>query len=420
MLFDVESGELLQRLEGHYGDVNDVVFHPSGEWFATGGDDGQIIRWSVPLPGGSAEHLAAWDGPDKVWSLAVSPDGSLLGSGGTDNDISLWDVATGELEDRLVGHTDAIAPHAGLAFSPSGELLASASYDNTARLWDVATGINLHVFGDQTEEVDSVAFTPDGRQVATSIGGRRIVLWEVSSGQAVQVFEGHENRVSGLALIPRDPGTEKIDVYPGTEVPLLVSVSGDRTLRVWDTDRGVTLRVLQGHTAGALGVAVHTSIAPGSGVPHQRLVDLPAGANSAAIAPDGERVAVGFSDGSIRLYSLPAGRLLGETSSAHGDAINRLAFNRDGNLLASASHDDTAKLWDVTENQTLTAARRTRVMKPRSTASPSPPMDAPSPRRVTTVGWVCSRWVRTHSLGSSKPTRAGSRRLHSMRAARSC
>ena len=188
VLFDVESGELLQRLEGHYGDVNDIVFHPSGEWFATGGDDGQIIRWSVPLPGGSAEHLAAWDGPDKVWSLAVSPDGSLLGSGGTDNDISLWDVATGELEDRLVGHTDAIAPHAGLAFSPSGELLASASYDNTARLWDVATGINLHVFGDQTEEVDSVAFTPDGRQVATSIGGRRIVLWEVSSGQAVQVL----------------------------------------------------------------------------------------------------------------------------------------------------------------------------------------------------------------------------------------
>ena len=92
-----------------------------------------------------------------------------------------------------------------------------------------------------------------------------------------------------------------------------------------------------------------------STLPHQRLVDLPAGANSAAIAPDGERVAVGFSDGSIRLYSLPAGRLLGETSSAHGDAINRLAFNRDGNLLASASHDDTAKLWDVTENQTLTA-----------------------------------------------------------------
>ena len=33
-------------------------------------------------------------------------------------------------------------------------------------------------------------------------------------------------------------------------------------------------------------------------------------------------------------------------------------------------------------------------MKPRSTASPSPPMGARSPRRATTAGWVCLRWVR--------------------------
>ena len=40
VLFDVESGELLQRLEGHRGHVRDVVFHPAGEWLATGGEDG--------------------------------------------------------------------------------------------------------------------------------------------------------------------------------------------------------------------------------------------------------------------------------------------------------------------------------------------------------------------------------------------
>ena len=37
----------------------------------------------------------------------------------------------------------------------------------------------------------------------------------------------------------------------------------DRTLRVWDTDSGVTLRVLQGHTAGALKIAIR--VAPGLG-----------------------------------------------------------------------------------------------------------------------------------------------------------
>ena len=302
----------------------------------------------------------------------MSPDGSLLASGGPDNDISLWDAATGELVRRLEGHSDAIADGAGLAFSPTGEHLASASYDETARLWDVATGESLQVLRGHNGRVYCVAFTPDGSRVATGSWDRRVLLWAVDSGQPVQVFTGHENYVFGLAFVPRHPEARETDT--STDAPLLVSASLDRTLRVWDTDSGVTLRVFQGHTAGAIDIAAHTPVAPGTGVqvfsasndgtvrrwnvaplPHQRLVDLPEAAHSAAIAPDGERVAVGFADGSLRFYSLPSGHLLGEVSSAYGDSINRLAFNGDGNLLASASHDNTAKLWDVAEDGKLTA-----------------------------------------------------------------
>ena len=146
VLFDVESGAIRQRLEGHTGDVNDVAFHPEGAWLVTGGDDGQIIRWSLPTDDAPAEQLQAWEAPAAVWSVAVSPDGRLLATGGTDNDISLWKAETGELVRRLEGHEDAIAPSGGLAFSPSGQRLASASYDRTARVWDVETGESLQIF----------------------------------------------------------------------------------------------------------------------------------------------------------------------------------------------------------------------------------------------------------------------------------
>ena len=45
VLFDVESGAIRQRLEGHTEHVRDVAFDPKGRgWLVTGGDDGKIIR----------------------------------------------------------------------------------------------------------------------------------------------------------------------------------------------------------------------------------------------------------------------------------------------------------------------------------------------------------------------------------------
>jgi WD40 repeat protein len=139
-------------------------------------------------------------------------------------------------------------------------------------------------------------------------------------------------------------------------------------------DSGVPLRVLEGHSAGVLKIAVHTfrgtgqatqvfsasndgtvrrwDIAP---LPYQQVVDLPGPANSAAIAPDGTSVAVGFASGALRLYALPEMRVVGEQEKAHSDEVERLSFNADGTLLASASFDKTAKLWAVAPDKTLTA-----------------------------------------------------------------
>jgi WD40 repeat protein len=373
VLFDMESGALRQRLDGHSRDVNDVVFHPQGAWLASAGQDQQIIRWSLPSGNTPAKQLKAWKSPANVSSLAVSPTGELLASGDENGIIRLWQAETGKLVRRLEGHRKGIAEAGGLAFSSSGKFLASSSYDNTARVWDVARGKTLQVLKGHNGSVFRAAFSPDEKRIATSSADRRLILWEVESGQLLQVFEGHQNTVFGVDFVPRRLRATLDPAGGQGAATLLVSPSQDRTLRVWDTDSGVTLRVLQGHIAGVLKVAIHAApdvdhrvqvfSASNDGtvrrwaiasLPYQQLVDLPGSSISAAITPSGQHVAVGFDSGALRLYALPEMRVVEEQEKAHSAEIRRLSFNADGTLLASASFDNTAKLWAVAPDGSLT------------------------------------------------------------------
>ena len=63
-------------------------------------------------------------------------------------------------------------------------------------------------------------------------------------------------------------------------------------------------------------------------------------------SPDAETVAVGYSDGSIRVWSLRDGSCE-ITFQGHRKAVTTLCFNRVGNVLASAGKDTDIVLWDV-------------------------------------------------------------------------
>ena len=63
-----------------------------------------------------------------------------------------------------------------------------------------------------------------------------------------------------------------------------------------------------------------------------------------AISPDGQTLASGSSDQTIKLWNLKTGDLLC-TLTGHKGSVWSVAFSPDGQMLASSSEDQTIKLW---------------------------------------------------------------------------
>ncbi|MBT6484691.1 MAG: SUMF1/EgtB/PvdO family nonheme iron enzyme [Planctomycetaceae bacterium] len=108
---------------------------------------------------------------------------------------------------------------------------------------------------------------------------------------------------------------------------MIASASGDRSVRIWDTESGKQLHVLTG------------------------FIDT---ARCAVFSPDGNTLAScgGFSTSKapetfeIRIWDIGTGKVK-PNLKGHTKPVRRVTFSPNGKLLASASYDGTIRIWDL-------------------------------------------------------------------------
>jgi WD40 repeat protein/serine/threonine protein kinase len=88
-----------------------------------------------------------------------------------------------------------------------------------------------------------------------------------------------------------------------------------------------------------------------SGAPLQAC-PCPPGVHRLAVRPDGQRIALGATDGTVLVWEAPTGKELLRTK-LHDDAVMGIAFSSDGRTIATASWDHTVKIWDGDSGQVL-------------------------------------------------------------------
>ncbi|MFD4240968.1 hypothetical protein ACFWP3_05115 [Streptomyces sp. NPDC058525] len=335
------------RLTGHTSDLVSISFAPKSTVLATASWDRTVRLWDT----GNAHRpvqLAVLNQPEELRSVAFGADGRVLATAG-ERSVRLWDVTNRRAPAELSTLPDQRSAPTWVASGPGG-VIATGHSDGAARLWDVKDPRRPRLVADvpgHTGPVTSVTFSPDGRTLATT-GDTTARLWNVTDPVRpllLDVLRGHTDTVTSAAF--------------GPDGRTVATGSWDRTARVWDIGGSPRTRqpaVLLGHSAIVWSVAFsqdgRTLVSVGGSTlfwdvaapAHpKRFSTVQGGAYQAAFSPDGRTFV--NSDRLLDLRDL--------SLATHDDVVTSLAFSPGGRLLASASWDGTARLWQVTGGRAL-------------------------------------------------------------------
>ncbi|KAF4521892.1 hypothetical protein B566_EDAN008383 [Ephemera danica] len=464
-LWNVSSGKLrvvlepLSKLSGHSSTVLCVRFCSSGTIFASGSMDKTVRVWET-----SGKCIQILDGHTRyIASCAFSRDGSIIATGSNDKTIKIWDLAGRlSLDSELVPHTrntlekvanssseahmmkqvedeqtvsdvkllqrlDCGSAVNGCSFSPTSlttllaagtgdkllkvwrnqngrfvempyspieahrysvnqvewssdaTLVCSCSLDGTAALWQTESGQRSHIsLQSSGAGVRTCRFSPDGCWVVTGSDDEKAVLRSLPSGAVHGVLCEHTEAISGAAFSPdsrvlatcdlmgtirlwdidslhclvaiksaHDLGTQSCDFSPSESANkcgryLLASGGNDSMVRLWRLDV--------------------TEIKPGQNQAAQLKCLTAHGGNITCVrfAPNGQLLASAASDKTARVWNVLQGDCL-FVLETHSSIVTCCSFSSDGSLMATGSLDKSVIVWQLPKAITIRSLAEERL-----------------------------------------------------------
>ncbi len=195
-------------------------------------------------------------------------------------------------------------------FSPNGEWLATGDVSGQVRLWQVSDGQPYRTWEGHSFWTKAVRFSPDGTRLASGSYDFLVKLWDIQTGQCLRELSGHQNVVMALAW--------------SLDGRVLISVDWC-TVKLWEVATGQCLAELD---TGAQAMIAH--------IAHHPTEDM------FALCLDGQ----------IQLWTLRDRRCI-RTLVGHTALAFYAAWHPDGRRLATASHDQTVKVWDTQTGECL-------------------------------------------------------------------
>ncbi|PXF42698.1 Vegetative incompatibility protein HET-E-1 [Gracilariopsis chorda] len=303
-IWNIDANRVVYGTEGHYSwGVRLVAFSPDGR---------RIVSCA------SEDMVRVWDAENGK-SIAQCVVGGKVGALSANFEDEREEVLTAESGGRICRY-NILGPVCSIAYRGDGTEIVSGCEDGCVRVWNNKSGKRI---GEPLQcyesEVNYVAVSADGKRIVSASQGGSVGVWDADSGEAVAAplsqIEEHPLRWIGSVAF--------VNVNDGSRVVF----SCAEGVCVWDIDKDKKTNVTQ-VTSDAWW---YTRV---------------------AICADGARIA-GSSWDHVIVWDVKDKNKEGSPLKGYIHGILSVTFSGDGNRLAAGSKDKTVRMWDVASGDAI-------------------------------------------------------------------
>ena len=321
--YDVHTGNEVNLFTGDMSGANAIAYTSDGRTLAAAHWNRTVGLWDVNnfLP--NAPYFTFTGHPGPIYAVAISPNGRMIASGGADKSsreefepsglIRIWDLQTKELR-PILRYNSAVST---IAFSSNNRWIAGGSGDGTIKVWDAGSGKPIHEFKIHKKSVWKVDFSPDSKWLlSVDLDGTCLLTNLVPPYDKSATLKQHGTLIYAASFSPNN----------GNNGYTFATGSADKRIRLWKTSANNNAELLPDNP-------------PLDG--HNDSVWI------LAFSKDGQNMASGSLDGTVRLWDLNL-RIERLKLTGHTGGIKALAYTEDNRILACGTGlDGILRLWDA-------------------------------------------------------------------------
>ena len=344
---DRHGGGLVMTLTGHTGIVLSTAYFADGR-LASGSHDKTVRIWNMRT---GDEETPSLKTDDEVAGIAVSQTSKHLAAGTNSGWVYIWNLqAPLRPLQRFQAHSSVVST---VTFSPDGTRIASGSWDTNVCLYVTESALPLDVMSDHVATINTLAFSPDGHILASGSDDNTVRFWNGATGEPL-----------GVPVLEHDAIVLSVCFSPDGTV-IAVGLWGS-VVQLWDmaakclvttrlSQYPVEIQSIHFPRNGSLYVLTSSGTTAqlwklhhnGGDVSSATLRGHLGSIRSAVLSPDSQYLATASQDNTIRIWDSGHGQLMVAPFPAHRDTVSSVAVSADGASIVSASLDGSVFVRDA-------------------------------------------------------------------------